>query len=118
MWQENLKRFVNLSDKTQEYIALEAGINQGTLSNIITGKRSASIETLEAIVDALGISMLDLFQDIESSKGYKKLQCEYQSSLAQTDSLKSELVELISRSTEKNLLELRNLLPLLQKILR
>ena len=32
MWQDNLKTFVELSKKTQEHIALEAGINQGTLS--------------------------------------------------------------------------------------
>ncbi|WP_369686433.1 hypothetical protein [Photobacterium leiognathi] len=31
---------VELSKKTQEHIALEAGINQGTLSNIINGRRS------------------------------------------------------------------------------
>jgi transcriptional regulator with XRE-family HTH domain len=118
MWQNNLKTFVELSKKTQEHIALEAGINQGTLSNIIRGRRSASIETLQDITRVLGVSMLDLFQNVQDSEGYEKLQAIKIVSEKETNQLKQEIIDIVTNASDKHHDELRHLLPILQKVLR
>lgn len=118
MWQDNLKKFVELSGKTQEHIALEADINQGTLSNILTGRRAASIDTLESIVNVLGISMIDVFQNYEGSAGYKKLQRQSEDSIEEAQHLKNELTAIIKSASVKHLDDLRCLLPLTKKVLR
>ena len=53
-----LRNQMNLS---QEKLALKAGIDRTYLAGIESGKRNATIISLEKIVDALEISLKDFF---------------------------------------------------------
>lgn len=109
MWQDRLKKHIRLSVKSQEEIAFEAGISQGTISNLVTGKRSASIETLEKLCRTLDIQMSELFQ------GYPALR---NSNPENIESTKKRLKLLIENATEEHQEELQILLKLALKILR
>ena len=58
----NRIRFLrNQMGLSQEKLALKAGIDRTYLAGIESGKRNATITSLEKIVDALEISMKDFF---------------------------------------------------------
>ncbi|WP_305840071.1 hypothetical protein [Photobacterium leiognathi] len=78
----------------------------------------ASIEMLEDITKALGVSILDLFQNIEESEGYNKLQAITLASEKETEQLKQEIIDIVINSSNKHHDELHHLLPILQKVLR
>ena len=122
MWQNRLRLFVELNEQTQASIAFAAGIEQGTLSNIIRGNRSASIQLLEKLCDILGVTMADLFVPESESKGYQRLLAErdqrHQTREEEHEYLKLELTALIENSSPNAVEELRGLLPLLKKALR
>ena len=46
---------------SQEKLALRAGIDRTYLAGIESGKRNATIISLEKIINALGVSMKDFF---------------------------------------------------------
>lgn len=117
MWRDNLKKLVEISGKTQECIALEANLNQGTLSNIINGRRVGTISTLESIAKALDVSLSDLFQDNESLEP-NKIQLKKVNIQNEILALKAEMIELIEGADHKNIRELQSLLPILKKVLR
>lgn len=48
---------------TQDALAAKIGRDKGFVSTIISGKRNASVATLQRIADALGIKIADLFDD-------------------------------------------------------
>ena len=48
-------------DKKKEKLALIAGIDRTYLAGIESGKRNATIISLEKIINALGVSMKDFF---------------------------------------------------------
>ena len=54
----NLRKQRNIS---QEKLALIAGIDRTYLAGIESGKRNATIISLEKIINALGVSMKDFF---------------------------------------------------------
>ena len=108
MWQDRLKKHIRLSVKSQEEIAFETGISQGTISNLITGKRSASIETLEKLCRTLEIQMSELFQ------GYPALK---NSNFDNIESSKEKLKLLVDSTTEEHQEEIQILLKLALKIL-
>ena len=51
--------------QSQEELAKKAGIARSHLAMIENGKKSASVETLWKIAEALNIMMSDLFKSIE-----------------------------------------------------
>lgn len=55
---------------SQEKLALKAGIDRTYLAGIESGKRNATITSLEKVVRALGISLSDFF-DFDKNVDYK-----------------------------------------------
>jgi transcriptional regulator with XRE-family HTH domain len=55
---QNIRKSKGLS---QEKLALNAGMDRTYLAGIESGKRNATIVTLEKIVIALGVEMKDIF---------------------------------------------------------
>ena len=54
---------------SQEFLALESGINKNYICDLENGRRNPSLEILEKIADAFGISLEILFKGIESIPG-------------------------------------------------
>ena len=54
---------------SQEDLALEANINKNYLSDLENGRRNPSLDILERIANAFGISLSELFKGIESIPG-------------------------------------------------
>ncbi len=63
--QQRLANGLTLSD-----VASGAGLSRGMLSRVETGRATASLEKLERICLALGISMSDVFRSIEGKSGF------------------------------------------------
>lgn len=54
---------------SQEDLALIANINKNYISDLENGRRNPSLEILERIANAFGISLAELFKGIESIPG-------------------------------------------------
>lgn len=54
---------------SQEDLALEANINKNYISDLENGRRNPSLDILERIARAFGISLEELFKGIESIPG-------------------------------------------------
>jgi len=63
--QQRLANGLTLSD-----VASGAGLSRAMLSRVETGRATASLEKLERICAALGISMSDVFRKIEGKRGF------------------------------------------------
>lgn len=63
--QQRLANGLTLSD-----VAMGAGLSRAMLSRVETGRATASLEKLERICLALGISMSDVFMGIEGKRGF------------------------------------------------
>lgn len=59
----------NLRKWSQEDLALEANVNKNYLCDLENGRRNPSLEILERIADALGISLSELFLGVETIEG-------------------------------------------------
>ena len=60
---EKIKMLIEEKGWSQSKLALESGVSQPNISNIIQNKQAASNKTLEKIARALGITVLDLVDD-------------------------------------------------------
>ncbi len=60
----NIKKAIKIAMATQDIeqkdLSASSGIAQGHLSNLINGKRSATLPTVQKIADALGMKMSEL----------------------------------------------------------
>jgi len=54
---------------SQEDLALEANINKNYICDLENGRRNPSLEILERIADAFGISLSELFRGVETIPG-------------------------------------------------
>ena len=54
---------------SQEDLALEANINKNYISDLERGRRNPSLEILERLADAFGITLEVLFKGVETSPG-------------------------------------------------
>ena len=54
---------------SQEDLALEANVNKNYICDLENGRRNPSLEILEKIAVAFGISLSELFKGIESIPG-------------------------------------------------
>ena len=54
---------------SQEDLALEANINKNYISDLERGRRNPSLEILERLADAFGITLEILFKGVESIPG-------------------------------------------------
>ena len=54
---------------SQEDLALEANVNKNYICDLENGRRNPSLEILERISDAFGITLSDLFRAIETIEG-------------------------------------------------
>ncbi len=54
---------------SQEDLALEANINRNYICDLENGRRNPSLEVLERISDAFGITLSELFRGIETIEG-------------------------------------------------
>ena len=59
----------NLRKWSQEDLALEANVNRNYICDLENGRRNPSLEILERIADALGISLSELFLGVETIEG-------------------------------------------------
>ena len=59
----------NLRKWSQEDLALEANVNKNYLCDLENGRRNPSLEILERIADAFGISLSELFLGVETIEG-------------------------------------------------
>ncbi|MBZ9907771.1 helix-turn-helix domain-containing protein [Mesorhizobium sp. BR115XR7A] len=62
---QNFARLRVASGLTQEQVAERANISQQYVSGLERGKRNPTIETLQAIAVALGVSHLDLVRPVD-----------------------------------------------------
>lgn len=49
---------------TQDQVAATAGISQTFFSQVETGKRNVSVDTLQSIADVLDVDIVDLLADV------------------------------------------------------
>ena len=54
---------------SQEDLALEANVNKNYISDLENGRRNPSLDILERIADAFGITLEQLFKGIETIPG-------------------------------------------------
>lgn len=54
---------------SQEDLALEANVNRNYICDLENGRRNPSLEILERISDAFGISLSELFRGVETIEG-------------------------------------------------
>lgn len=54
---------------SQEDLALEANVNKNYICDLENGRRNPSLEVLERISDAFGITLSELFRGIETIEG-------------------------------------------------
>lgn len=54
---------------SQEDLSLEANINKNYICDLELGRRNPSLEVLEKIADAFGITLSELFKGIETIPG-------------------------------------------------
>lgn len=54
---------------SQEDLALEANVNKNYICDLENGRRNPSLEILERISDAFGITLSELFRGIETIEG-------------------------------------------------
>ena len=74
MWLENLKELKKASGMSTKQIADKANLPERTVSRIITGETDhPRIDTLGLIVDALGITLKDVFADTNVIVATEKL---------------------------------------------
>ena len=57
-----IKEILKIKRLTSVWLASQIDITQPNMSNIVSGKSSPSLETLEKIADALGVSIVELFE--------------------------------------------------------
>ena len=53
----------------QEDLALEANVNRNYICDLENGRRNPSLEVLERISDAFGITLSELFRGVETIEG-------------------------------------------------
>ena len=54
---------------SQEDLALESNVNRNYICDLENGRRNPSLEVLERISDAFGITLSELFRGIETIEG-------------------------------------------------
>jgi len=54
---------------SQEDLALEANVNKNYICDLENGRRNPSLEILERISDAFGITLSELFRGVETIEG-------------------------------------------------
>lgn len=54
---------------SQEDLALEANVNKNYICDLENGRRNPSLEILERVSDAFGITLSELFRGIETIEG-------------------------------------------------
>jgi transcriptional regulator with XRE-family HTH domain len=59
----NIRRLLDKKGLTMEQLAIEAEIDTGNLSRVISGKRYPSLALLQKIADALQVDVVELFKD-------------------------------------------------------
>lgn len=60
----NLRDLRLKSGLPQDTLSANAGISQTFFSQVETGRRNISVDTLERIADALGVDVIDLLQPL------------------------------------------------------
>ena len=58
---------------SQEVLAAKTGLRTATISNLENGKSNPRMSTLQAVADALGVHILDLFEDDRSDPAVREL---------------------------------------------
>ena len=61
---ERVKVLLKARGITQAELAEKIGVQGGTLSNAISGRYSPTLDTLERIAEALGVSVAELFAEL------------------------------------------------------
>jgi len=54
---------------SQEDLSLESGVNKNYICDLENGRRNPSLEILEKIADAFGITLAELFRGVEALPG-------------------------------------------------
>lgn len=69
---KNIKRLRNESKMTQEALAKKCGLSVRYIWHLETAGANTTIDTLEAVANGLGCTLLDLLYNPASSKGDKE----------------------------------------------
>lgn len=69
-----IKEVLKSQEMTTATLADNVGITRANMSNIVNGKTTPSLPTLQKIADALGVSIVELFAQ-PKSKPYKCPKC-------------------------------------------
>jgi transcriptional regulator with XRE-family HTH domain len=64
---DNIKRIRTEKGIQQKKMALDLGLNQSNYSKIENGKREPSIELINKLSDYLGVTVNDLFNEVEQT---------------------------------------------------
>lgn len=56
---------------SQEEFAFRVGLHQTYVSSVERGERNVTIQTADRIARALGITLTELFSEIERTKGFR-----------------------------------------------
>lgn len=63
-----IKELRGLNGLTQEKLAAMAGTSRGALSSIERGERGYSVDVLDRIVKALGVTYVEFFQGVDGAE--------------------------------------------------
>jgi two-component system, response regulator len=69
----SVKNWRNRLGLPQDALALRAGLQRSYVSDVERGSRNVSLKSIEKLADALGISVLTLFSDVNSKAGTEAL---------------------------------------------
>jgi CheY-like chemotaxis protein len=69
----SVKNWRNRLGLPQDALALRAGLHRSYISDVERGSRNVSLKSIEKLADALGISVLTLFSDVNSKAGSEAL---------------------------------------------
>ena len=64
----NLKRYLNLHEKTQKEVAAAIGVTTGNFCDWVKGRSYPRIEKLQALADYFGVTMASLVEDVNMEK--------------------------------------------------
>jgi CheY-like chemotaxis protein/predicted XRE-type DNA-binding protein len=69
----SIKRWRNRLEIPQDELARRAGLQRSYISDVERGSRNISLKSIEKLADALGISVLTLFSDVNSKSATEAL---------------------------------------------
>ena len=74
IFSKNLKKYMELNNKTQADIINDLGLSSSTVSNWCTGQKLPRMNKIEMLANYFGINKSDLIEDKELEKAEQKIE--------------------------------------------